>query len=186
MRRKKKIDHFTSTARLSGKVSDTQSDLWMDRVFGLLLGNLWFVKICKSTANECGFENFNKSFLTILIIFSLGCNKQKKQFDSLKDTHLSTHMILIFQVAVVQLPSLVWCFVTPWTAARQASLSLTISKSLYSQSPALLWLHGPGIEPGPPMWPARIIPLNHSCTYFLIALLNILNWFFFYVFVTEA
>ena len=32
--------------------------------------------------------------------------------------------------AVVQLPSHVWLFVTPWTAVRQASLSLTMSWSL--------------------------------------------------------
>lgn len=25
-------------------------------------------------------------------------------------------------------------------------------------------LHGPGIEPGPPAWQARILPLNHPCT----------------------
>ena len=31
---------------------------------------------------------------------------------------------------VVRLPSRVWLFVTPWTAALQASLSLTISQSL--------------------------------------------------------
>ena len=33
-------------------------------------------------------------------------------------------------VVVVQLPSHVWLFVTPWTAAYEASLSLTISQSL--------------------------------------------------------
>ena len=33
-------------------------------------------------------------------------------------------------VVVVQLPSCVWFFATPWTAARQASLSVTISWSL--------------------------------------------------------
>ena len=33
-------------------------------------------------------------------------------------------------VVVVQLLSLVWLFSTPWTAARQASLSFTISRSL--------------------------------------------------------
>ena len=27
-----------------------------------------------------------------------------------------------------------------------------------------LGLHGPGIEPGPPAWQARILPLNHPCT----------------------
>ena len=31
-------------------------------------------------------------------------------------------------MVVVQLPSCVWLFATPWTAARQASLSFTISK----------------------------------------------------------
>ena len=25
-------------------------------------------------------------------------------------------------------------------------------------------LHGPGIEPGPPAWQARILPLNHPCS----------------------
>ena len=34
-------------------------------------------------------------------------------------------------VAVVQLLSCVWLFETPWTAARQASLSFTISQSLF-------------------------------------------------------
>ena len=33
-------------------------------------------------------------------------------------------------VVVVQLPGRVWLFATPWTAARQAFLSLTISRSL--------------------------------------------------------
>lgn len=26
-------------------------------------------------------------------------------------------------------------------------------------------LHGPGIEPGPPAWQARILPLNHRCVF---------------------
>ena len=37
---------------------------------------------------------------------------------------------LVYVVVVVQSPSPVWLFVTPWTAACQASLSLTISQSL--------------------------------------------------------
>ena len=45
------------------------------------------------------------------------------------------HSVLVFLLShwllvVVQLPSCVWLFSTPWTAARQASLSLTISWSL--------------------------------------------------------
>ena len=35
-----------------------------------------------------------------------------------------------FSTKLVQLPSCVWLFVTPWTAARQASLSITNSQSL--------------------------------------------------------
>ena len=38
--------------------------------------------------------------------------------------------LLKLMFAVVQWPSHLWLFVTPWTAARQASLSLTISWSL--------------------------------------------------------
>ena len=36
----------------------------------------------------------------------------------------------LYPSVVVQSPSHVWLFVTPWTVARQAFLSLTISKSL--------------------------------------------------------
>ena len=39
-------------------------------------------------------------------------------------------LYMIYIAVVVLSPSQVWLFVTPWTAARQASLSLTISRSL--------------------------------------------------------
>ena len=42
---------------------------------------------------------------------------------------------------VVQLLSHVWIFATPCTAARQASLSFTISWSLPNSSPVNLWCH---------------------------------------------
>ena len=29
-------------------------------------------------------------------------------------------------------------------------------------------LHWPGIEPGPPAWQARILPLNHQCLFLLV------------------
>ena len=40
-----------------------------------------------------------------------------------------TELGFVVVVVVLQSPSRVWLFVTPWTAARQASLSLTISQS---------------------------------------------------------
>ena len=42
----------------------------------------------------------------------------------------STSLLLLLCQVVVQLPRCAQFFVTPWTAARQASLSLTISQSL--------------------------------------------------------
>ena len=42
---------------------------------------------------------------------------------------------------VVQLLSRVWLFVTPWTAAHQASLSFTISQSLSNSCPLNRWCH---------------------------------------------
>ena len=44
--------------------------------------------------------------------------------------HLSSASYVTLDVAVVQLLSRVWLFATLWTAARQASLSFTISWSL--------------------------------------------------------
>ena len=42
---------------------------------------------------------------------------------------------LFWEEIVVQLLSCVWLFATPWTAARQASLSFTISRSLLRVMP---------------------------------------------------
>ena len=44
----------------------------------------------------------------------------------------------LFTWVVAQLPSCVWLFATPWTAAHQASLSLTISRSLPKFMPIAL------------------------------------------------
>ena len=87
---------------------------------------------------------------------------------------------------VVQWPSYVWLFVTPWTAASQASLSLTISQSLpkfmfiasvMSFSHLILW-HPPFLLPSvfpnigvfstesgisirwPKYWRASVLPVS--------------------------
>ena len=61
-------------------------------------------------------------------------------------------------VVVVQLPSHVWHFVTPWTIAHQASLSLTISWSLLTHVHKV----GDAIQPSHPLSspspPALIFP----------------------------
>ena len=47
------------------------------------------------------------------------------------DIYIYIYMRYIYIVVVVQSLSHVWLFVTPWTAAHQASLSLTIFQSLF-------------------------------------------------------
>ena len=52
--------------------------------------------------------------------------------------------LLIMSLRSVQSLSLVWLFVTPWIAARQASLSITISRSSLMDSdsrPSSPWCH---------------------------------------------
>ena len=34
-------------------------------------------------------------------------------------------------------------------------------------------MHWPGIEPGPPAWQARILPLNHQCFYVKICVIDL-------------
>ena len=50
--------------------------------------------------------------------------------DSGEPVHMVLQKMSFTQVSLVQLLSRVWLFVTPWTAARQASLSITNSWSL--------------------------------------------------------
>ena len=62
---------------------------------------------------------------------------------------------------VVQLPSSVLCFATPWTAAHQASLSLTISQGLPQVH---VHCFGDAIQPSPPLMsssPSALSLLQH-------------------------
>ena len=57
------------------------------------------------------------------------------------DFHLFTLLIISCHFSTFQLLSRAWCFATPWTAARKASLSITNSQS-YSNSCSLSrWCH---------------------------------------------
>ena len=69
--------------------------------------------------------------------------KKKKKTKHLKNYHYYTFLlivmlfllryswcIILFSGVIVQLLSHVWLFVIPWTAARQVSLSFTVSQSL--------------------------------------------------------
>ena len=62
----------------------------------------------------------------------------------LKFIHIACTLICLYShqlIVVVQLLSRVRLFVTPWTAARQASLSFTISRSLLNSCPLSQWWH---------------------------------------------
>ena len=58
-------------------------------------------------------------------------------------------IIIEFRVVVVQSPSHVPLFVTPWTAPRQASLSLTVSRSL----PKFMVIASVMLQPSQPLTP---------------------------------
>ena len=63
------------------------------------------------------------------------------------------HRILNIAAVIVQLLSLVQCFVTPWTAAGQASLSFTIPGACSSSCPLSRWCH--------PTISSFVIPASH-------------------------
>ena len=52
--------------------------------------------------------------------------REKDQINNIKNEYITMHVVVI----VAQSPSHAWFFVTSWTAAWQACLSLTISQSL--------------------------------------------------------
>ena len=58
-----------------------------------------------------------------------------------QDTHRHTHTYVVVVVVVIQSLSLVQLFVTPWTAARQASLSFTGSSICSNSCPFSRWYH---------------------------------------------
>ena len=58
----------------------------------------------------------------------------------------------------VQSLSHVWLFVTPWTTARQASLSITNSQSLLNLCPLSRWCHPTIILCHPLLFPPSIFP----------------------------
>ena len=59
----------------------------------------------------------------------------------LRSWNLENSSSLAALLFLLQSPNLVWLFGTPWTAARQTSLSFTISWSLLKSCPLSWWCH---------------------------------------------
>ena len=70
---------------------------------------------------------------------------QDKEFSALlhmgRCKSLESLKLFLWYAVVVELTSHVWLFATPWIAAHQASLSLTISEVCPSSCPLHLWCH---------------------------------------------
>ena len=67
-------------------------------------------------------------------------------------------------ISSVQSLSRVWLFVTPWTTARQASLSITNSQSLFNSCPLSRWRHptiSSLLSPSPPAFSLS----QHQCLF---------------------
>ena len=82
-------------------------------------------------------ENFRKRWYEPNFLHLLISRKAQKSFtetyaphEDLQDLELTTKKDVLFIISSVQLLSRVWLFVTPWTEAHQASLSITNSWSL--------------------------------------------------------
>ena len=76
---------------------------------------------------------------------------------------LTTEDLLLF-VVVVLLLSCILFFVTPWTVAHQAPLSMGFSRQEYCNGlpfPSPGDLPNPRIEPTSPIWQADSLPLSH-------------------------
>ena len=89
-------------------------------------------------------------------------NKEKFCFGCVATHSLHAYLLRLLFVptltdVVVQLLTLVWFFVTPWTAAHQASLSITNSQSLLKLIPLSLWCH-----PSHPLSSPSPSAFNHS------------------------
>ena len=88
-----------------------------------------------SYLNKINFDNASRNL----------CNKQFN-FLSSQVSSLALNMCILFSnVIETQLPKLIDIYYA------------VMSK--YSKK----FMHWPGIEPGPPAWQARILPLNHQC-----------------------
>ena len=77
---------------------------------------------------------------------------------SLRIRHYFLKNLVHLGVVVVQLPSHVWLFATPWTAACQASLSLTIFWSL----PSWIYVYctSNAVQPSHPLMPSSPFALD--------------------------
>ena len=62
----------------------------------------------------------------------------RENFSSLFMAAFMVAFMKVILIIIVQLLSRVWLFVIPWTAARQASLSFTISQSLFKFTSTVL------------------------------------------------
>jgi len=125
-----------------------------------MLGKLTLTRRCNSlqelrqplrAENDPGFQvNQNLGPLILQLQRNKFCQKSKwtwKQIVSQSSHQIRapTHLYCSFKFSSVQLLSRVQLFVTPWTAARQASLSITDSQSL------LKFLSSDVIEPSHPL-----------------------------------
>ena len=90
----------------------------------------WTYIIHMYTSNQYFKDNSILNIRASLIILSILNNtisNGKCDNNSLKKTY---NMLILQKISSVQSVSRVWLFVTPWTTARQASLSITISQIL--------------------------------------------------------
>ena len=110
----------------------------------LSLNNLLCAKCCTSVATQIYF--WQKKGCKYIIILKSNLNTVR--------IYKSDKFTTPISFSSVQSLSCVWLFATPWIAARQAFLSITISRSSLNSWPSSRWCH-------PAIW-SSVIPFS-SC-----------------------
>ena len=102
-------------------------------------------------------DNFNNYF-SIFQETNIKNNFAKKQ------TNWVIYYTIPLKIVVVESPSCVQLFATPWTVALQAPLSMGFPRQEYWSGlpfPSPRVLPDPGVKPESPVWQADSLPLSH-------------------------
>ena len=106
----------------------------------ILYGTTDWFKIEKGVQQGCLLSSCLFNLYTEHIMWNAGLDDLKARIKT-AGRNISNLRYFRYVGQSVQLLSHVWLFATPWTAALQASQSVTNSRSLFNSNPSSRWCH---------------------------------------------
>ena len=97
-------------------------------------------------------------FIFWIVLIVSWVHEYVKTYQIVKFKNVHYYMFIISKFSSVQSLSHVWLFANPWTAARQASLSITDSQRLLKSCPLSQWCHNHFILCCPLLLSSSIFP----------------------------